>query len=239
MKKLDGKTAIILGATGGIGFATSEVLAEAGANLVLASRKIATLQPIVNKLDKIGTGEKLAIQTDAAKILHVDNLFARTVKVFGQIDLVFVTTGTFREISATETQLTEAEKLYSEMEESILRPMFNVALVIQGLKQMPKPWLVHVSSHVVDNFGLTNNWGYGPLKAGGSDIVARLQAFGFKCTDIRSGFVDTLGNREILDTEEKRKAVVQKDAIGNWLVEHFFDEKPPKIQRFESQYKKN
>lgn len=240
MKDLVGKNVIIIGASGGIGSATAEVLAQAGANLILASRSMTNLDPVLNKVERIGPGKKYAIAADASQILKVEGLFKYATRFWGKVDAVFITSGTFKEVADT-TDLPKAAEIYESMELSILRPVYNTALEFrrQAKRQSEPIWFVHVSSHVVDNLKLSGNWAYGTLKAGASHLVAMLQAEGLRATDIRPGFVDTPGNIGILDTEEKRRAVVQRDEIGKWLVEHFYDELPPQVQRFESGYKKD
>jgi len=84
-KQLIGKTAIVTGASSGIGTAIAKELAKAGANVVLAARNKDKLESIVAE---IGKEEKLlCVQTDVTKQQDVNFLAERARQVFGSVDI--------------------------------------------------------------------------------------------------------------------------------------------------------
>lgn len=85
--KLNGKVAIVTGASRGIGEAISHGLAKAGAKLVLASRKIEGLQKVADEIVKNG-GEAIAIASHTGKIEDIKNLVQKTVEKYGKIDIL-------------------------------------------------------------------------------------------------------------------------------------------------------
>jgi NAD(P)-dependent dehydrogenase (short-subunit alcohol dehydrogenase family) len=80
---LDGKTIVITGASRGIGEAIARACIEAGAKVVLASRKQADLDRVAGSLP---ADRAIAVACHTGKADEVDALFARAVDKFGRID---------------------------------------------------------------------------------------------------------------------------------------------------------
>jgi len=87
MGVLDGKVAIITGGSSGIGKSIALTYAEAGANVVVASRTQENLDKVAVKIKALGT-ESLAIATDVRKPEQVDNMVKQTVDHFGRLDIM-------------------------------------------------------------------------------------------------------------------------------------------------------
>ncbi|OUL33428.1 oxidoreductase [Nostoc sp. T09] len=85
--KLDGKVAIITGASAGIGEATALALAAEGAKVVLAARRGDRLNALAQRI-KNGGGQALPIITDVTDETQVQNLVQKTKAEFGQIDIL-------------------------------------------------------------------------------------------------------------------------------------------------------
>ncbi len=61
---LEGKTALICGASRGIGAATARIMAKAGANVILASRNEEQLNSLLNELAGLGNGHHQTLVMD-------------------------------------------------------------------------------------------------------------------------------------------------------------------------------
>lgn len=85
---LEGRVAIITGASRGIGAATSRAFAAAGAAVALAARDEAALASLAEQLLSRG-GRAIAVPTDVADPASVERLVDRTVGAFGRLDLAF------------------------------------------------------------------------------------------------------------------------------------------------------
>jgi len=83
---LDGKVAIITGASRGIGRAIALRLAQAGAQVVVSSRKLENVQPVADEIVAAG-GQALAVQAHVGAAGDVAALVARTVETFGRVDV--------------------------------------------------------------------------------------------------------------------------------------------------------
>jgi NAD(P)-dependent dehydrogenase (short-subunit alcohol dehydrogenase family) len=72
---LAGRVAVVTGASRGIGAATAEALAAAGAHVILAARDREALDAIASRIRRAG-GEATPVPTDVSKAADVDRLFA-------------------------------------------------------------------------------------------------------------------------------------------------------------------
>src|SRR5438445_11295460 len=86
--KLNGKVAVITGASKGIGAGIAKEFAAEGASVVVnyASAK-QDADRVVDEISKHG-GKAIAIQANVAKKAEVERLFAEAEKAFGKIDIL-------------------------------------------------------------------------------------------------------------------------------------------------------
>jgi NAD(P)-dependent dehydrogenase (short-subunit alcohol dehydrogenase family) len=83
---LEGKVAMITGASRGIGRAIALQLAQAGAKVVVSSRRLENVRAVADEIEAAG-GEALAVQAHVGRTDDVTALVARTVKSFGRVDV--------------------------------------------------------------------------------------------------------------------------------------------------------
>lgn len=84
---LSGKTAIITGASKGIGLATAQLFAQEGANVVLTARKQADLDAAVTGIVAAG-GKAIGVLADSADPSAPKTVFAQAIEAFGQVDIL-------------------------------------------------------------------------------------------------------------------------------------------------------
>ena len=90
-QRLDGKVAIITGATGGIGEATAARFLDEGACVMLVGRSVQKLQDTADRL--AGRGALAQFQADADDEQATAAAVAATVSAFGGIDILFANAG--------------------------------------------------------------------------------------------------------------------------------------------------
>lgn len=103
---LRGKVAIVTGASSGLGVTFAEALAEAGANVVVAARRLERLEEVANRLHRIGVRAKAA-RCDVTEPRDVESLVDATVKDFGRLDIIVNNAGLASMSPATEVSLEE------------------------------------------------------------------------------------------------------------------------------------
>ncbi len=90
---LKGKVALVTGGSRGIGEATALGFAKAGADVVVASRKIEDLEKVAGKIRSLGR-KSLAVEAHIARMDQLQPLVDRVVKEFGRIDILVNNAGT-------------------------------------------------------------------------------------------------------------------------------------------------
>src|SRR3954471_23576141 len=79
---MKGRTALVLGASSGLGLASAEPLADEGANVSMFARRRDVLE---READRIGA---LAVRGDVTLPEHLERAVTQTVKAFGGIDIL-------------------------------------------------------------------------------------------------------------------------------------------------------
>src|SRR2546428_5385698 len=85
---MSGRVALVAGASRGIGAATAEAFAAAGAAVVLAARDTAALQAVARRIESRG-GQAIPVRTDVADPDSMRNLVDRALAVDGRLDAAF------------------------------------------------------------------------------------------------------------------------------------------------------
>jgi NAD(P)-dependent dehydrogenase (short-subunit alcohol dehydrogenase family) len=89
MGKLDGKVAVITGATSGMALATAKLFVQEGAYVFITGRRKDKLDEAVKAIGRNVTG----IQGDAANLDGLDRLYETVKKTKGKIDVLFASAG--------------------------------------------------------------------------------------------------------------------------------------------------
>lgn len=89
MGKLDGKIAVITGATSGMALATAKLFVEEGAYVFITGRRKEQLDRAVKEIGKNVTG----VQADSSKLTDLDRLYETVKREKGRVDVLFASAG--------------------------------------------------------------------------------------------------------------------------------------------------
>ncbi len=151
---LEGRTAIVTGGGTGLGRAMSIALAEAGADLILAARRVERLEETASEVRKRGR-RALVIPTDVTKSRQVNQMVARTISEFGKVDILVNNAGIVRGlegIDATPKQLWEItdHDWHLGIDTNLTGAFFCSRAVVKHMVERKKGKIINIAS----GFGL-------------------------------------------------------------------------------------
>ena len=140
--KLEGKVALVTGASRGIGRATARLLAGHGADVILAARSAPELESLAAEIGSLGR-EALVVPADVSEEADVARLQEQALARFGRVDILVnnVGVGKYGPIS----DLTVAD--YDWMMDSNMRSSFLCThAFLPGMLARRQGWIVFVGS---------------------------------------------------------------------------------------------
>jgi 3-oxoacyl-[acyl-carrier protein] reductase len=190
MFRLDGKTALVSGASQGIGAEVARQLGSRGARVVLAARSVARLETLAEELQGAGV-EALPFALDLADAAGVEARFKQLPEEFSQIDVLVNNAG------ITDDNLFLRMKL--EQWERVLRTNLSgtfalTKAAVRGMLRQRSGRIVTVSS-VVGLMGNAGQANYAASKAGligfSKSLAKELGSRGITVNVVAPGFVQT------------------------------------------------
>lgn len=188
---LTGRTVIVTGASRGIGRTTAEVLAAAGANVVVAARTESALQSLVQEILRSG-GKALAIRADVNVPEDTEMLVEQTVQAFGGLDVLVNNAGeSGRHGAMAETTAAD----WDDLLENNLRSAFLCAkAVFPAMEKQQRGNIVNMASISGQNGGQSARVHYAASKGGMiafTKALARQMAPWGRANSIAPGQIDT------------------------------------------------
>ncbi|MBD2487317.1 SDR family NAD(P)-dependent oxidoreductase [Aulosira sp. FACHB-615] len=232
--KLEGKVAIVTGASAGIGEATAIALAAEGAQVVIAARRSDRLDAVAQKITENG-GKALPIVTDVTDETQVKNLVDKAIAAWGRVDILVNNAGiaVIGEIDGGNTA-----NWRRMIDINVLGVLYATHSVLPILKAQNSGHIVNISSVA----GRTARAGIGIYNAtkwgvNGFSEALRQEVYqhNIRVTIIEPGLVDTEINDLIDDpiakqrSEERRKTVtpLESEDIAAAIV--YAVTQPPRV----------
>ncbi len=191
MKLLEGKTAIITGASRGIGKGIAKVFAKHGANVAFTySSSVESAQTLETELNAVGIKAK-GYQSNAADFNEAQTFVDAVLAEFGTVDILVNNAG----ITKDNLLMRMSEDDFDKVINVNLKSVFNMTKAIQKtfLKQRSGS-IINMSSvvGVKGNAGQTN---YAASKAGvigfTKSVALELGSRNIRCNAIAPGFIET------------------------------------------------
>jgi 3-oxoacyl-[acyl-carrier protein] reductase len=210
MSTLTGKTALVTGASKGIGAGIAKALAAAGASVIVnyASSKEGA-EKIVKEITSKG-GKAAAVQGDMAKAADVERLFNETKKAFGAPDILVNNAGVYQFMPVD--QITEAE-FHRQFNTNVLGPILAIREAVKHFGTKGGS-VINISS-VVSTNALATASVYSATKAAVDSLTRTLAAeLGpkkIRVNSINPGLTDTEGTKTmgVIDSDMEKGTIAQ------------------------------
>lgn len=206
---LEGKTALVTGATSGIGRRQAVALANAGATIVAVGRDSARLDETMREISSKG----VAI---AADLQHIDcaDLLSEAVALTGPIDILCNTAGVnLRQPSEEITR----ESWDQTIALNLTVPFFLAREVVPGMRKRGGGKIINIAS-LQSERAFANSMAYGASKGGVAQLTrAMAEAWssdGIGCNAIAPGFFPTSLTQAVFDNPDLAAKNASQTAIG-------------------------
>ena len=189
---LRGSTALVTGASAGIGLAVARRLAQSGANLMLAARRAELLEEAAASLRSSGV-KAIAVPTDVSRLDALESLVDRAIQEFGTIDVLVNNAGVEAFCHYEELP---PNRIAETISVNLTSALLLSRLVIPHMLRAGRGHIVNMAS-TAGKFGIPYGAAYGTTKAGLINFTHALRAEyrgrGISATAICPGFTEQGG----------------------------------------------
>jgi NAD(P)-dependent dehydrogenase (short-subunit alcohol dehydrogenase family) len=190
---LDGKVALITGASSGIGRGTAELFTKEGATVVLTARREDKLNELAAEIEKAG-GKALAVRGDVRVLADVKNVVAQAIATFGRIDILVNNAGILDKHMPT---VRTTDELWNDVIATDLTGVFYYCReVLPHMEKAGVGSIVNVAS--IGGIYMSAGVPYSAAKAGVNgltrNIALQYAGTGIRCNSVNPGPTPTEAN---------------------------------------------
>jgi NAD(P)-dependent dehydrogenase (short-subunit alcohol dehydrogenase family) len=220
--RLQNQTALVTGASAGLGRAIALALAAEGAQLVLSARRWEPLNAVASEIDRIG-GDVLVAQCDVRDPASVAALVARAQEEFGKIDIAVTSAGIGLRRPFVETTSEEWDDVFGTLVRGTMlvaqavlpgmseRKRGNIVTLAAPLERIQLPGFVTYTSAKYAVEGFTKTLAKEARRYGVN--VNGLHPGGFADTPMVRGVLEQSGGTGLLDPAVVARAAVELAAL--------------------------
>jgi len=211
---LEGRVAIVTGASRGIGRATCLVLGQAGADIALVSRDLASMEEVAEEAQGMGR-RALVVPTDVTVGAEIEGMVARVLEVFGKIDILVNNAGIGGVLKAEEI----TDELWDTMLATNLRGAFICArMVIPTMKEQRWGRIINIASISGQTGGVLGGAHYAASKGGmitmTKTLARDMASFNITVNAIAPGQIDTSMGRLTPEQRDKMVSMIPLGRLG-------------------------
>ena len=152
---VEGKTAIVTGASSGIGLSTAKLLAKMGAKVALVSRSKEKLEKLSSEIPN-----SIAVQADMSKVFEVKQMVREVADRFGKIDILVNNAGVGYDALAEKI---DVDTFHYIFDLDLVGPLVAMQQVIPIMRKQGGGTIINISSAVA-LMTLPNNAPYASIK---------------------------------------------------------------------------
>lgn len=203
MFNLEGKVAVVSGASSGLGKQMALAFAKQGADLAILARRIERLEEFKPELEKAGAKKVLAIKCDVTSTADIDAAAAKVEKEFGKVDILLNCAGSSKDKGVVDMSDEEWDFTIATDETSVFKMTRAFAKIMQKHKYGR---IINIASM----YGLVGNTEIHTVAYHASKgavvnftraVAAELATDGITCNAICPGYFETELTKPVLDTE--------------------------------------
>ena len=211
---LEGQVAIVTGGGTGIGRGIALEFAKAGADVVVASRRLSVLEKVGEEVTALGR-RSLAVQTDISRKTDVDNLVRRVMGEFGTIDILVNNAVIFTRTPVMEISEDDWDKTFDVN----LKGYYLCSQAVgRGMIERRKGSIINVASTAGFRVGPTNSTIYSIAKAGvimlSRGLARELGSYNVRVNTIAPGPVRVERGRSLWSNPERLKQEEARMPLG-------------------------
>ncbi len=192
MTVLDGKIALITGASSGIGHAAAKLFASQGASLVLSARRGPILDSLVSEIETDG-GHAVAVTSDVRDESLAEKLVETAIATYGGLDIAFNNAGIIGEMKPV-TEMTQ-EEWRDMLETNLTAGFLGAKYQVPAMVKRGGGSIIFTSSFVGHTVGMPGMAAYAASKAGliglAKTLAAEHGAIGVRANALLPGGTDT------------------------------------------------
>ena len=211
--RLDGRVAIITGASKGIGASIAQTFAANGAKVVVSSRKQAAVDEVVAEIQAAG-GEALAVAAHVGDTQALENLVKLTVEHYGRIDILVNNAATNPVFGPLEDSVDAMDKI---MQINVKAPLELAKFALPYLKAQSNSAIINISS--VEAFIATEGLGCYSVSKAALNMLTKSMAkewgkYGIRANAICPGLIKTKFSEALWSNEAMLKYYLKQTPLG-------------------------
>lgn len=224
---LKGKTALVTGASQGLGQRFATVLAERGANVALAARQVEKLEALQAEITQSG-GTAAAIELDVTKTASIESCLSQVTKNLGPLDILVNNAG----VAVSKSFLEQTEADWDKVVDTNLKGAFFVAqaaarrmvergeggAIVNIASVLALEVIGHLAPYAASKGGIWQATKTMALELARHQIRVNALAPGYIETDINSGFLRSDAGQQMVKKVPQRRYGEPADLDGALLL---------------------